>query len=365
MSEWTEELRQAAIYLGVGAGAALAVVLTFRLAVHSLVSRTNTELDDILTRRLRWPLALSCFATGAWYGASELQLSEPYPWLVRGGLATTVVMTWTLSLSSTAHELLDWLAHHRDRYSSLVTDRTLPVFDILAKTVVWGGCVYFVFLAWKVDLTGWLASAGIIGVAVGFASKDTLSNLIAGVFILADAPYKLGDYLVVEGGQRGEVVEIGIRTTRLKTRDDVEIIVPNAMMANSRIVNQSGGGDPAFRVRIGVGVAYGSDVDHVRDLLTRIAEDSPLIREHPEPRCRLRELGDNALVFELMGWVDHPGRRGLATDQVLGAIYKALNEQGIGIPFPQRDVHVHYAGALADSVVDPGAGSDDPFTGAG
>jgi len=319
------------------------------------VRRTHTEVDDILTRRMRFPISLSLVSAGLWYGAAELSLPDPYPWLFGGLLATCVVMTWTLAMSATSHELLDWLAHNRDRYSTLVTDRTWPVFDIAAKTVIWGGGVYFMFLAWSVDLTGWLASAGIVGVAVGFASKDTLSNLIAGVFILADAPYKLGDYLVVDGEQRGEVVEIGIRTTRLRTRDDVEIIVPNAMMANSRIVNQSGGGNPAFRVRVKVSVGYGSDVDAVRDMLTRIAQTEPLIREQPHPRCRLRELGDSGLHYELLGWVDDPSLRGRATDMLLGDIYKQLVAEGIEIPFPKRDITVRHAAAI-DEPFSPEAG---------
>jgi len=356
---WTDELQRAVTYTGVGVLAALIVAVGYRLVVYSIVQRTNTDLDDILARRLRGPLALSCLASGLWYGAAELSLPAPYPWLLGGGLATAVVMLWTISLSATSHELLDWLAHHRDRYATLVTDRTWPVFDIAAKTVIWGGGIYFVFLAWSVDLTGWLASAGIVGVAVGFASKDTLSNLIAGVFILADAPYKLGDYLVVDGSQRGEVVEIGIRTTRLKTRDDVEIIVPNAVMANSRIVNQSGGGDRSFRIRIKVGVAYGSDVDAVRDILEEIAFAEPLMRESPAPRCRLRELGDSSLNYELMGWVDDPSLRGRCTDQVLAAIYKRLMAEGIEIPYPKRDVIISYAEAL------PEPGDEGPATAAG
>ena len=131
----------------------------------------------------------------------------------------------------------------------MVRPRTLPIFDIAARSVILCAAAYFVMLAWHIDVTAWLASAGIIGIAVGFAAQDTLANLFAGVFILADAPYKLGDYLVLENGDRGAVVEIGIRTTRLRTRDDVEIIVPNAVMANSRIVNQSGGPSSGFRVR--------------------------------------------------------------------------------------------------------------------
>jgi small-conductance mechanosensitive channel len=348
MTTLPAQVELALLYVAVGALAAMVVAVVFRAVVHRLTATTRTELDDILTGRLRSPMALSCLAAGLWYGADALTLPQPYPWLIRGGLATGLVLVWTFALSATSGALLDWLAGNRERYRSLVTDRTLPVFDIVAKTAIWGGCLYFVFLAWNIDLTGWLASAGIVGVAVGFAAKDTLSNLIAGVFILADAPYKLGDYLVLDSGERGEVVEIGIRTTRLKTRDDVEIIVPNAVMANQQIVNQSGGGDPSFRVRVAVSVAYGSDVHEVRGILQRIAETDDHIREQPVPRVRFRALGASGLDFELLGWVDDPSLRGRATDSLLTRIYDTLNEQGIEIPYPKRDVYLHTVPTEAD-----------------
>ncbi|MFT5274966.1 MAG: MscS family membrane protein [Cryomorphaceae bacterium] len=86
-------------------------------------------------------------------------------------------------------------------------------------------------------MTAWLASAGIIGIAVGFAAKDTLANLFSGVFILADSPYKLGDYVVLEDNSRGKVTQISLRSTRMLTRDDVEVTVPNSITGNTKIIN--------------------------------------------------------------------------------------------------------------------------------
>ena len=93
----------------------------------------------------------------------------------------------------------------------------------MAKTVVVGGAIYLIFQFWGINVTAWLASAGIIGIAIGFAAKDTLANFFAGIFILADTPYNLGDYINLDTGERGKVVHVGLRTTRLLTRDDVEV----------------------------------------------------------------------------------------------------------------------------------------------
>jgi hypothetical protein len=199
-------------------------------------------------------------------------------------------------------------------------------------------------MVWDINPTAWLASAGVIGIAVGFAARDTLANLFAGFFIIADAPYKLGDYIVLDSGDRGEVTKVGIRSTRLLTRDDVEITVPNAEMANAKIFNESGGRWIKFRIRLKVGVAYGSDVDQVVELLEQITAEHDNVCRDPSPRVRMRGFGDSSLDFELLCWVNHPSERGLVTHELYMHIYKALNENGIEIPFPQRDVWVRDTG---------------------
>jgi len=157
------------------------------------------------------------------------------------------------------HYLIGFLSSDPERYK-LFTPRTRPLFQMILKIFVIIGAIYIVLLVWNQDVTAWLASAGIIGIAIGFAAKDTLANFFSGIFILADAPYKIGDYIVLVDGTRGRITDIGIRSTRMLTRDDVEIIVPNAVIGNSQVVNQSGGPYEMFRLRVPFSVAYGSDI---------------------------------------------------------------------------------------------------------
>ena len=189
-------------------------------------------------------------------------------------------------------------------------------------------------------MTAWLASAGIVGIAVGFAAKDTLANLFSGVFILADTPYKIGDYVVLDGNQRGKVTHIGLRSTRLLTRDDVEVTVPNSIMGNSKVTNQSGGPHPKFRIRIQIGVAYGTDIDEVESILMNIAEEEDLIVKYPEPRVRFRTFGASSLDFELLGWIENPEYKGRATHFLNSAIYKRFNEANIEIPYAKQDLYI-------------------------
>ena len=211
---------------------------------------------------------------------------------------------------------------------------------MILKLVAVGGFLYFVCVAWNIPLTSWLASAGVIGIAVGFAAKDTLSNLFAGIFIVADSPYKVGDFVVLDNTTRGQVLEIGIRSTRLLTRDDVEITVPNAVIANSQIVNQTGGPAEKMRVRVKVEAAYGSDVDQVEKVLLGSVEGVEHVCRRPGAAGSLpgvRRIGSGLRVAGV-------GRRAGVPGRVLHAlnsnVYKNFNAAGIEIPFSKQDVYI-------------------------
>lgn len=234
---------------------------------------------------------------------------------------------------------LEMLGKVRDRFA-IVEERTLPLFDLMMTVLIVAIGSYSMLQVWNIDATAWLASAGVIGIAVGFAARDTLANLFAGFFIIADAPYKLGDYIVLDSGERGEVTKVGIRSTRLLTRDDVEVTIPNSVIANSKIVNESGGRWVKYRIRIKVGVAYGSDVNKVVTVLEDVASDHSYVCKQPPPRVRMRGFGDSSLDFELLCWIEYPVQRGLVTHELYMEIYNALNSNNIEIPFPQRDLWV-------------------------
>src|SRR5690606_29964310 len=214
-------------------------------------------------------------------------------------LASVLVFMWIFRSFKVLSLLLNSVSKFPHKYE-IIQPKTIPLFDLVGKLLLIGLGSYILLILWGIDPTAWLASAGVIGIAVGFAARDTLANLFAGFFIIADSPYKLGDYIVLDSGDRGEVTKVGIRSTRLLTRDDVEITVPNAEMANAKIFNESGGRWVKFRIRIKVGVAYGSDVDAVVALLERVASEHENICRDPEPRVRMRGFGDSSLDFELL-----------------------------------------------------------------
>jgi len=307
-----------------------------------ITARTPTDFDERLLRIGANVAALLVIYVALVLAVQVVGFSDRVERLIIRVLMSVLVLRLMVSTMRAARLGLALLGTLRNRFP-IVEERTLPLFDLVATVGVVGLASYSLLMVWDIDPTAWLASAGVVGIAVGFAARDTLANLFAGFFIIADAPYKLGDYIVLETGERGEITKVGIRSTRLITRDDVEITVPNSAMANSKVYNESGGKWVKFRIRIKVGVAYGSDVDEIVDLLTRIAAEHETVCADPTPRVRMRGFGDSSLDFELLCWVNHPAERGLVTHELYMAIYKALNQAGIEIPFPQRDLWVRSA----------------------
>ena len=325
------------IVMVVGIGVAVigrAAVLSWG---NKLISRTSPDLGSRLLRIVANVAALVVGYVAVVLAIQVLGLPERVEQTLIRVLLSLLILRLIKSAMRASHIGLEILSRVRDRYE-IVEERTLPLFDLVMTILIIGAAAYALLMVWDINPTAWLASAGVIGIAVGFAARDTLANLFAGFFIIADSPYKLGDYIVLDSGDRGEVTKVGIRSTRLLTRDDVEITVPNSEMANSKIYNESGGRWVKFRIRIKVGVAYGSNVDEVCELLEQIAAHHDSVCKDPTPRVRMRGFGDSSLDFELLCWVDHPVERGRVTHELYMKIYKALNEAGIEIPFPQRDV---------------------------
>jgi small-conductance mechanosensitive channel len=311
----------------------------FVKVIGRLVKRTNVRWDDQLIAAFHKPLFWSVVFIGLLLAAEPLGLTQTAGNLLQAAIATTLVIIWTSFLLRFIRIVLRAMSRSA-RDHSMVRPQTQPLFENLGFIIVLAIAVYLLFRAWDVDMTAWLASAGVVGIAVGFAAKDTLANLFSGVFILADAPYKIGDYVVLDSGDRGKVTHIGIRSTRLLTRDDVEITIPNSIMGNTRVLNESGGPHEKFRIRVSVGVAYGSDIDQVKAILYEIAIAEPQVCDDPEPRVRFRMFGASSLDVDLLCWTENPEVRGRVLDILNTTIYKRFNKEGIEIPYSKQDVYI-------------------------
>ncbi len=309
--------------------------------VRKVTTRTSTHVDDLIVQQLRSPLFWTLASIGLLAAAAITGIDKGLRSTLASLVMSVLIFLWML-FAVRASKLLLSTASRRAKQNALVRPQTLPLFTNMVAIAILVFSVYFIFQSWNVDMTAWLASAGIAGIAIGFAAKDTLANLFSGVFIMADSPYKIGDYVVLDdgGGLRGKVTHIGIRSTRLLTRDDVEVTIPNSIMGNSKVVNESGGPHTKYRIRVGVGVAYGSDIDQVREVLMSVAHESDSVCAEPEPRVRFRAFGGSSLDFELLCWVEDPELRGRVLDALNSAVYKRFLLEGIEIPFAKQDLYI-------------------------
>jgi len=304
-----------------------------------LVARTSTNIDDHIVSLLHRPIFASVTSIGLFIALDIIGLEQSLQDIIGAVIQTILIFIWLIFTLRISKLLLTAMSGQKQRFE-FVQPTTEPLLKNALAVLLFLAGAYAIMVAWDINVTGLVASAGIVGLALSFAAQDTLSNLFAGVAILADKPYQIGDVIIIDSVDRGEVTHIGLRSTRLLTRDDVEISIPNSVMGNAKIINEAGGPPKRYRVRTNVGVAYGSDIDKVMHILEQIGESHDSVLSFPKPRVRFRKFGDSSLDFDLLCWIDQPIKRGLVVHDLNCEIYRQFAASGIVIPFPQRDLHI-------------------------
>ena len=324
---------------------ALLVGLFMNRIMTILVKKTHHRFDDHILKMVRKPVFLTILLAGALSSVKWARPGPPLEFFLLGLLKTSLIVLWSMTVLRIIRGIGENAVSNwkRSRRSGI---EMIRLVENLARLVAIVGSAFLLLSVWEIDVTPLLASAGIAGVAVALAAKETLANLFGGISLMLDQPFKTGDYIILDSGERGEVREIGLRSTRVWSRDDIMISIPNSIITNSKIVNESAP-LPSFRVRIKIGVAYGSDIGLVQKVLLEVARKNTTVVQVPEPRVRFRNFGDSSLDFELLCWGRSPEQKGFLVHQLNCEVYEAFNEAGISIPFPQRDVHLfHVPGSV-------------------
>ncbi|MDH5297550.1 MAG: mechanosensitive ion channel family protein [Desulfobulbaceae bacterium] len=305
--------------------------------LRRLAGYTKMTFDDELINFAHGPICWTIFLLGLQHTLLLHPLQPPWLTVLPAVVKSAILLTWFIAFIRAFNWLADLNLAKVVTRGKIGKDLFLLLKNVLRVVTGVAGLLWLLAI-WKVDLTPLFASAGIAGIAVALAAKDTLANFFGGISIFADNTFKVGDYIILDNAERGEVVEIGIRSTRIKTRDDVLITIPNSLLATSKIINESAP-VPSFRIRIPVGIAYGSDLDQVERVLLAVADANGSILKEPAPRVRVRAFADSSVNFELLLWVADPRVKGLETHNLLKSIYRAFADNNITIPFPQRDLH--------------------------
>lgn len=341
--------------LGVSLAAARLIQVGGDVLIARLTSHIEGRVDDVVLRTVHPALYVTVVVAGVYLAATrivtDVTLTEP----LRDGVVTALVVLWAVTLVRLGGRVSRELTAN-ERFDHAV----VPIFQNVWSIVILTAAVFLSLAVWDVDVTPLLASAGVLGIVLGFAAKDTIANFFGSIALYFDGTYAVGDYVVLDSGERGRVEDVSIRSTVLRTRDDVLVTVPNSVLNAARITNESTP-ERNRRIRIPVGVAYGTAYDHVESVLLSVAEDERLVADSPVPRVRFRGFGDSALDLELLCWIPNPVLRGRAVHRLNREVYRRFTDEGIEIPFPQRVVTVADdagPGAVA-TPADPEAASGD------
>lgn len=304
------------------------IELTGRWIARS-VETTPGSIRRIVLREIYAPLYVSVFLLGL---LLSLQLiGAPILSILEAIVLSAIIVLWTRAGIHAGSESLEAAKQRDDQYEFA------PVFKNLWSAAVVVVAVFSLLLVWNVDITPLLASAGVLGVVIGFAAQDAIANFVGGVALYFDDTYKIGDFIVLESGEKGSVSDIGIRSTTLLTPDRVMITIPNAVLNSAQVRNESAP-KRHKRVRIPIEVEYGSDTETVEGILRGIADESKGVLSAPPPTVLFQGFGDSALQYELHVFVSHPLREPRVIDRINREVYRRFAEAGIGIPFPQREI---------------------------
>lgn len=230
----------------------------------------------------------------------------------------------------------------------ILQKRVLPRFDIesglrytLARVsqytiITLGVLISFQFIG--IDLSSLAVIFGLLSVGIGFGLQNITSNFISGLIVLFERPISVGDRVSV-GGVEGDVIEINIRATKIKTLNNISIIVPNSEFVSSNVVNYSHG-DPSYRLDLEVGVSYSSDLDLVLKALKEVIDENSKVLKIPKAQIHLIEFGDSAWNMQIRSWIPYVKEYPEIRDELNQAIVRKFREYNIEIPFPQRDLHM-------------------------
>jgi MscS family membrane protein len=313
--------------------------LLFEKVFLHYAAKTSYDCDDLIVDALKKPIFYTVAFVGAFIAAEIVLPGNAAIEIIMGLLLTALGILWIFALLKIDKILFKYVFSHLVRKTDTkMDDELLPLFKNILDVLI----VFFGFLAilkgvWDADILPLFASAGIVGLAIAFAAQDTISQFFGGLSIYFDQPFKPGDRIEIDDGEIGIVQEIGIRSTRIKNLYNNMIVIPNNIIANSKITNYTSP-EETMMVKVTIGVAYGSDVEKVREILTGIAKDINFVLDDPAPYVRFDNHGDFSLDFAMIMWVTHPGEKFTVINEVNTKINAEFEKEGIEIPFPVRTI---------------------------
>jgi small-conductance mechanosensitive channel len=275
---------------------------------------------------------------GIYLAIRSLPLHEKLVQVLSSALFVALVVIFFNLLYNAMDELLQWYMNGRHKDSGDSVSRSMiPIAEKLALLFLMGTALIIILKHFNYDIFSVVTALGIGSLAIGLAAKDTLAHMISGFTLMLDQPFRIGDRIKLANGQVGDVIDIGLRSTKIQGLDTTVMIIPNSDLCNSALTNMVRP-TTITQGKITVGVGYGSDIEQVKRVLLEIARDNSEVVADPPPLALFISFGDSALTMLFLFWVNDPTRIGLVTDQLNCEILRRFREEHIEIPFPIRTV---------------------------
>ena len=342
-----EPLGQFALLLLLWIFVGLTVLLIVRPVLRNIFKGTETDVDERILKIIGGPVVAFIFFYGF---IQSMQVFPNVPDWFMDMLLRVYALIVPFLVVYIAYKVFKAVfmplgMEYSKRTESELDDVLVPLMDKLGGVLIIMIGLFWIASSQGINVTVFIAGFGIVGLVIAFAMQDTMANFFAGIFLMTDRPFKVGDTILIDGDYC-RVEKIGLRTTWLYNRFDHDIVIfPNNEMAGSKIVNLTEP-DNRFKVKAAVGVAYGSDLDLVQKIMIESMSKQPgVILDDPnrKPFVRFKEFGDSSLNFKVTAWIHDIFDQWKIAHNTRLEINRRFEEEGIEIPFPQRVVHMEPA----------------------
>jgi MscS family membrane protein len=317
------------------------VLFVLKVITYQIAKRTETELDDKLVETVQKPAFRLIIIGGFYLAVANLGIAGGSIELILRAILTLAYLTIIFFVLKVLRVFVEYgLQGLAEKTDSAMDDEIIPIFHKAAVIVIWAFGLIMVLGAWGVDVAPFIAGLGIAGLAISFALQSTLSNVVAGISIIMDKTFKVGDKIELDSGEVGVIHEITLRSTRVRTYNNEVIIIPNNNMASAKIKNFT---QPDLKLRVVVPftVEYGSDPDKViKVITTAMKKNVKDVMKDPAPDVVFVNMSDFSLDFQARFWVENYGTAYGKKLEVNDLIYDTLGKNKIGIPFPTRTIYM-------------------------
>jgi len=320
--------------------AAFLVKLIVAKILKPLARKTRTKIDDLVVKSISSIIFYFILLLGIKTGLEHFEFQSPMLSNVIDSFIIFIILLFALRIIDNFAK--QWLIEWKIKTRTTTDERLIPLLEKILKAVAVILAIFFILTSWNVNITPLLTGAGIAGIAIGLAVKEPVANILGGIQLVLDKTFKGDDKVELESGEMGMILDIGLRSTKLRTYDNETIYVPNGYLANAKIKNFTQP-DVSIRVNVNFGVEYGSETEYVRNVVLSALSQINILLEEPEPKVQFLNMNDFSLDFVARAWVKEYTDAYETQLKMRDAIYKALGQAHIGIPFPTRTVYTKTA----------------------